>query len=260
MNIYFRDDDTPHVNRWNTEIDEFYDTVYEQYNKDPKNPKIITGPHHFSYDRGDAGDDRYPFGLFDTRTARFVEVYSSHGTSEYLGNPGPLPGAKDKSKFLQYGLAKGLRFGVIASSDTHDSHVGRAMWGAYPGGCVAFISPELTRDSIWDSFWSYKVYGSSFDRIYMEFTINSELMGSELALKSEEICKIHYYIIGKTDNLKVFLIRNNEEYRIDETVNGLVEVSLDEKTPVSENFYYLRVVQDNGEHAWSTPIWVTVLN
>jgi len=255
MNLYFRDDDTPHIKRWATKIDEFYNIIYEQYNKDTERPEVITGPHHFSFDRG---DDRYPFGLFDTRTARFVEVYSAHGTSEYLDNPRPLPGARDKSKFLQYGLAKGLRFGVIASSDTHDSHVGRSRWGSYPGGFVAFISPELTRESIWDSFWSYKVYGSSFDRIYMEFTINSKLMGSELVLNPEQTCLIHYYVIGKSDNLKVFLIKNNEEYRIDETVNGVVEVNIEDTLSIGENFYYLRVVQDNGERAWSTPIWVTV--
>jgi len=27
--------------------------------------------------------------------------------------------------------------------------------------------------------------------------------------------------------------------------------------PAGTSFYYLRVVQDNDEQAWSTPIWVT---
>lgn len=83
-------------------------------------------------------------------------------------------------------------------------------------------------------------------------------MGSDILLRQAEICKIHYYIIGQTDKLKVYLIKNNEEYRIDETDNGIIEANIEEIPPVGENFYYLRVVQDNNERAWSTPIWIKV--
>ena len=44
-----------------------------------------------------------------------------------------------------------------------------------------------------------------------------------------------------------FLIRNNEEHRVEATDDGMVEVSFDETPPEGESFYYLRVVQDNGE-------------
>jgi len=251
LNLYFRGDDTPHIDGWATEYDQFYEMVHEQYNSGDR-PEVIVGPHHFTYPRG---DERYPFGLFDTRTARFAEVYSSHGTSEYLGNPRPLAGAKDEDKFLQAGLARGLRFGVIASSDNHDSHPGRSIWGHYPGGLVGFLAPELTREAIFDALWNRRVYATSFDRIYLEFTIDGHPMGSDVAVDGP--CRISYTVIGRTDDLEVFLIRNNEEHRLDTTDDGVVEVSFEHTPPEGESFYYLRVVQDNGERAWSTPIWVT---
>ena len=56
--------------------------------------------------------------------------------------------------------------------------------------------------------------------------------------------------------MEVFLIRNNQELRVDTTMNGVVEVEMEDTPPKDDNFYYLRVVQDNGERAWSTPIWI----
>jgi len=181
-------------------------------------------------------------------------VYSSHGTSEYLGNPRPCPGASDERKFMQTGLAEGLRFGVMASSDNHDSHPGRSGWGRYPGGLVAFVAEELTREAIWQALWDRRVFATSLERIYLEFSIDDETFGGEVQAKGA--VRVRYLVIGQTDDLKVFLIRNNQEHRVDRTDTGVVEVEFEETPPEGESFYYLRVVQDNGERAWSTPIWV----
>jgi len=252
MNLYFRDDDEEHISAWPSTHRAYIDHVLSQYGTDGR---LITGPHHFSFSWGGAD---YPFGVFDRRICRFVEVYSCHGASEYLDNPRPLAGAIDGSKFLQAGLAQGLRFGVIGSSDNHDSHPGRTMWGRYPGGLVAFMAPQLTREAIWDAFMNYRVYGTSFDRIYVEFSINDAIMGSDLEVTGP--CQIDYHVIGLADNVDVVLLRNNMEIRTDSTDDGVVDVSFEDDAPVGENFYYLRVVQDNGERAWSTPIWVRRLH
>jgi len=251
MNLYFRDDDEEHISAWPKTYESFLKHVLEQYGAEGR---MITGPHHFTY-RGNG--KTYPFESFDQRIARFVEVCSMHGTSEYFGNPRLLSGAnrEQKGDFLQAGLAGGLRFGVIGSSDCHASHPGRTKYGRYAGGLVAFVARELTREAIWDSFWNYHVYATTFDRVYMEFTIDDRIVGNEVS--TDSVCRVKYYVIGRTDNMAVFLIRNNEEIRKDSTDTGVVEVSFRDYAPVGENFYYLRVVQDNGEQAWSTPIWVT---
>ena len=155
---------------------------------------------------------------------------------------------------MQAGLEMGRRFGVIGSSDTHASNPGRSIWGHYKGGLVAFMAKKLTREAIWKALWNYKVYATSFDRIYVEFTINGHEMGEEITAKGK--CKIKYYVIGKTDYIEVLLIHNNKEFRVDSSKNGVVEVEFEHTPTKDDNFYYLRVVQDNGERAWSTPIWV----
>lgn len=113
---------------------------------------------------------------------------------------------------------------------------------------------ELARETIWKALWERRVYGTSLDRIYLEFAIDDETFGGEV--RANGPVRIGYLVIGQTDNLEVFLIRNNQEYRADRTDNGVVEVEFEDTPPEGETFYYLHVVQDNGERAWSTPIWV----
>ncbi|MBD3176774.1 MAG: hypothetical protein GF320_16470 [Armatimonadia bacterium] len=251
-NLYFRSDDADHIQGWPGSHDAFNATVLRQYNWGGS-PLVAAGPHHFTYPRG---DDRYPFQVMDPRFSRFVEVYSSHGTSEYLGNPRPLVGAKDPEKFLQAGLAAGHRFGVIASSDNHDSHPGHSQWGRYPGGLVAFRATELTREAVWQALWEGRTYATSLDRVYIDFRIQDQGLCAEV--HADGPVRVDYVVVSRGDDVSVHLIRDNEVLRTDRSGTGTVQVSLADRPAAGEHFYYLRVVQGNGERAWSSPIWVTV--
>ena len=119
---------------------------------------------------------------------------------------------------------------------------------------MAFHAKELTREAIWDAFWNYRVYATSFDRIYVEFTVDGQIMGSKLETAGHSL--IEYYVVGAEDDLDVSLIRNNKVVRKDSSSTGHIQVSFKDETPVGSNFYYIRVEQNNGERAWSTPVWV----
>ena len=249
MLLFFRDDDEEPISAWPNTHDEYVKHVIEQYGTDGR---LITGPAHFT---GPSNGKTFPFGTFDERIMRFVELYSMKGASEYPMNPRPVGnGQGAKEDFVQSAYAKGLQFGVIGTSDNHDSHPGRNVATGFPGGLVAFYAKELTREAIWDAFWNYRVYATSFDRIYVEFTVNGQIMGSNLETAGQSL--IEYYVVGAEDDLEVFLIRNNTVIRKDSSSTGHLQVSYKDDTPVGNNFYYIRVVQNNGERAWSTPVWV----
>ncbi len=253
MNIYFRRDDTPHIEGWAHTYPSFVEMVLDQW--DWSSREAFTGPHHFSYSSSDA---IFPFGggVWDERVCRFVEVYSAHGTSEYPGNPRPLGGATtDPTHYMQGGLAMGHKFAVFAASDNHDSKPGRSVWGRYPTGLAGIWTTALTRDAIWNALWDFRVYGTSADRIFMEYEINDSPMGTSIS--SADGAHLRAYVIGKTDAFDVVVIRDNVEIHVASTTNGVVDLTLDDAPPPGEHFYYLRVSQDNGERAWSTPIWVT---
>ena len=256
MNLYYRRDDTAHIARWHSSYQEFLDETVEQYNSNSQTPEAMTAPHHFAYPTNDLRNLNYPFEIWDDRIARFIEVYSSHGTSEYIGNPRPLGvTSQDPNKYMQGALAMGLKFGVIGASDNHDSRPGRSIWGPYPGGLAGVWAQNLTRESVWNSLWNRSTYGTSIDRIYMDFAINGEQMGSEI--EANQPINISAYIIGKTDNLKAVLIKNNEEIHTEFSSNGVIEIDFTDDPVIGSHNYYIRVTQDNGERAWSTPIWVS---
>lgn len=249
-NLYFRADDADPLPGWSADYATYLNDVHTHYNLDSN--EALTGPHHSGYDRFGAGDPQYPFGIWNDRSARFFEVYSSHGASEFQGNPRPLAyEALDSSKYMQGGLAAGRKFAVIGSSDNHDTKPGRSAWGRYKGGLAAIWASDLTRNSVFDALWNYSTYGTSADRIYVDFNINSEPMGSTITVNGSNL--IEFYVIAKTDIAQATLVRNGVDIKSWSTENGVIDVSHIDSTP--GQYYYLRVSQDNGEQAWSTPVW-----
>lgn len=253
INFYYRNPDANHITKWPKNYQDVYDIVHRDYDIGAKG--ILIGPHHFVSYRNDVIGDPYPFGLFDEGVMRFVEVYSFHGTSEYLGNPRPSHASSDLAadRYMQAGLAAGRKFGVLASTDDHTGHPGRAWLNEYPGGLVSFLATELTREGIWDAWWNRRVYATSFDKILLLFTINAQQMGSELAAAPPY--RIKYVVSARSEHARVLLIRNNETIREDQTIDGAAIVNLLDTPPTDNNYYYIRVEQDNGERAWSSPIW-----
>jgi len=254
MNVYFRADDTPHLSRWHEDYGEFLHWLDHQYNE--RDVQAIAAPHHFAYDRGPHGDPRYPFGTWDERAIRFIEVYSAHGTSEFPGNPRPLAApSADERKYMQTALANGRKFGVIAASDNHDSRPGRSAWGRYAGGLAGIWADELTREAVWNALHDRRTYGTSLDRIYLDLRVDGEIMGSSTVGTGP--VEIRADIIGKRDRLTAVLIRDNEEIAELATSDGVLDLRHTDRPGPGEHFYYVRVTQEDGERAWSSPVWVT---
>jgi len=257
LNVYFRGDSITRAEvierGWAPNFHTHLNDLIDLHNSDE--PHAFTGPHHSAYDRHGRGDPNYPFGHWDDRVARFFEVYSSHGTSEFEGNDRPVRSpSSDPAKYMQGGLAMGAKFAVIGASDNHDSKPGRSAWGYYKGGLAGVWTNELTREAVWQSIWSYSTYGTSVDRIYVDFSINGEPMGT--TIDTDAPINLQAYIIGKTDKLNAVLIKDNQEIRTFSTTNGLIEIDMTDTVDANGHFYYLRVTQENGERAWSTPIWI----
>jgi hypothetical protein len=119
---------------------------------------------------------------------------------------------------------------------------------------VAFLAESLTRESIWDALWNRRVYAATTDRIYFDFRIDGHPMGEEFAATGPPA--ITYAVHGCTDELTVFVIKNNVVLRQATTTDGTVQETFTDDDFTQDSYYYLRVVQANDECAWSSPIWV----
>lgn len=193
-NVFYFDEENP--------LDDSEDlpTLFDNLKK----RRGIAIPHHTAYQVHQRGKD---WDYHDDEISPFVEIFSNHGSSEGCWTPSTLNlngsmGPRVSGGSVQDGLARGYRLGIIASSDNHEGKAG--AWGQ---GLAAVFAKELTREEIWNSFMSRRVYGVTGDRIILFFYINEHFMGDFFEASSP--LKIHGKVIACAPLDRVEIIRNN---------------------------------------------------
>lgn len=206
---------------------------------------------------------------------RLVEIYSMHGSSERYDGPFPITHGNpsgwfpkylrdDRSRpgrgnYVQEALADGLRLGVIAGSDRHDYGVDERFHPVdiYPGGLTAIWAEELSAESLWKSLWNRRVYGTTGARIILELFADGLPMGTEYMCASPP--RLQGRVIGTAPLKLAELVRHDERGFVTVWADrGDREASFDfvDGDMRGEAFYYLRVEQEDGHCAWSSPIWL----
>ncbi len=139
---------------------------------------------------------------------------------------------------------KGLRLGVIASSDHFSTHISYAM----------VYTPGTGRQAIFDSIRKRRTYGAT-DNIILEFWLGDRFMGDDFKASSRQKVRVKAH---GTDIIEaVHLIRDGVYIYKHAPNSREVEFEYsDADVGPGEHWYYVRVEQRNGELAWSSPIWV----
>ena len=197
---------------------------------------------------------------------RVMEIYSQHGSAEYIGCPRQIPylnkqvqkGSEGNvNATFQEILAMGLKLGVSAGSDSHSGRPGLSNWSrvtrTYNGGLTAIFAEEKTRESIWKALYERHCYATTGPRIYLQFTINGYPMGSELKALERNL-RIDCVGTGPLSRLEI--VKNNQVIHRVEDSSFHCTFCLEDAPSKCEDFYYVRVIQVDGEMAWSSPIWV----
>jgi len=212
---------------------------------------------------------------YNPKLEKIIQVYSTHGCYERKDSPF-IPRITGSSYVQDY-LAKGYRLAILAESDGHDGHPGYSTWVGrvgerqYRGGLAAIYAPALTRENIWNSLKKRHCYGTTGERIILDFRINNNFMGEELTFLNDKISReIRIKVIGTCPLDKIVIVRNNidiyqhkckkEEESIEWTDNEKIsKIGIRSSNSSSKFvFYYVRVIQKNDHMAWSTPIWITL--
>jgi len=166
--------------------------------------RAIAIPHHTGYQVGQRGKD---WDIHDEKLSPFVEIFSSHGSSEGCNTPFSLisngsMAPRISGGTVQDGLRRGYRLGIMASNDSHYGVAG--VWGL---GLMAALAPELTREALWRAFMARRVYGVTGDRIQLDFTINGSPMGS--IIRAEGPPRIRAAVVASQALDRIEVLRNN---------------------------------------------------
>jgi len=285
-NVYFDADNEPMYRSG----DDSYPTPRQLFGA-LKRHRALVIPHHPA-----SVGNHCDYSDHDPEVERLVEIYSIWGSSErsaHEGNPFPMrpvrlprtgfadvpiDSGERPEGFVQRALAMGRRLGFVGGGDDHDGHPGDPIsTGAEPfryrDGLMGVWSQELTRGAIFQAMYDRHTYATTGARIIVLFRVGGQFMGDEVRLADQpdlaERREIEGFIAGEAKLAQVEIIRNNEvvhsfrpegsettlEWTDEEPLEPLALTGCDEGEPRFV-FYYLRVLQSDGEMAWASPVWV----
>lgn len=174
-----------------------------------------------------------------------VEIYQgARNAYEYPNCPRGIAKGNDAGFYWSL-LKAGKKYGVISSSDHRSTHMSYAM----------LYTPEMSREAVMDAFRNRHCYGAT-DNILMDVRIGSEaMMGDEVTVDSAP--EFHIHVVGTGPIQSLDIIRNAEIYHSISPESDTADLRWTDPSPVAgETSYYVRVIQEDGELAWGTPLWV----
>lgn len=200
----------------------------------------ITIPHSSSLPGQDCDWSKH-----NDKYQRLVEVFQScRGSFEGEGAPRLFPLATLKNQHVQNALAMKYRLGMICSSDH-----------GYGASYACVYAKENTREAVFDALHDRRTYGATAYGIIVDFNINGAMMGRDV--KRDGGVRATGYVRGAAKLDKVQILKDNQV--VQEWTPSGTELKVDWKDPepgTGLHWYYLRVIQDDDEMAWSSPNWV----
>ncbi len=243
---YAADPQTPPEKLW-----EFLEESREDFFTVPHHP--TAADHPFCWDRFN--------GIYD----RTVEIFSGWGSSESVEGPLIGDGANKYAHLcLRAALKRGLRFGFVSGSDSHDGCPGNAQgtsiynwankFSKVGSGRTAVICDQLTRRDVFSAIKSRSCYATTGARIGISFSINGRPMGATLEAKG--LREIQASIRAPARIRVVELIKNGVPLFRESCEGSSEEISYSDERASDCDSYYLKVVLQDMETAWSSPIFV----
>jgi len=159
-------------------------------------------PHHVGYKLLWRGAN---WEYFRSDVTPVVEIFSEHGNCVSDRSPYPMirhsNGGRHTRNTIHDQLARGLRFGFVASTDDHLGYP-----GAYGEGIVGVWAAQLTPAAIFEALRTRRTYASTGERTALEFTLNGQPMGTELPATSHRALAIT--VVGQDSIDMIEVIRN----------------------------------------------------
>ncbi|MGH9336304.1 MAG: DUF3604 domain-containing protein, partial [Vicinamibacteria bacterium] len=184
-----------------------------------------------------------------------TEVVSVHGSSEAADSPGTIY-SPVAGNFVRDVLDRGLRFGFVGSGDSHDGHPGLAHLAAPSGGLAAIFAEERTAASILEALRARRTYATNGARIWLRTWLDEEPMGSIVPASGSESRELRFAVAATAPVDRVDVVRTGAVFL---SIPGEGRRELSETVTLSEleerEYVYVRVVQEDGGAAWSSPVY-----
>jgi hypothetical protein len=191
----------------------------------------------------------------DPELEPLTEIVSVHGSSEALDAPHlihePVPG-----NFVRDVLAeRGYRLGFVGSGDSHDGHPGLPHLVTPSGGLAGIFAEVATREAVLEALRARRTYATNGPRIALVATLDGQPNGSVVAPAASRELRVQVAAPGPLRSVE--LVRGREVVWSAEA-EGRRDLELREtlRDLAAGEFVYVRVIQEDGGAAWSSPFFV----
>ena len=174
-----------------------------------------------------------------------VEVGNGEGE---IGGSGYFP----SYEYYTRALDKGWH---VAPSNNQDNHKGK--WYTSNTARTVILAEENTREGLYNAIRNLRVYASEDANMTVEYTVNDNVMGSILEETNEKL-KFNVSAADQDKNDKIArisIIANGGTEVISKEFNS-EEASWQFELSPEYSYYYVKVVQADGQIAVTAPVWV----
>jgi hypothetical protein len=181
-----------------------------------------------------------------------VEIYQGdRDSAEYLGAPRAARSPADAAGgwrplgMVWNALAMQYKLGFQSSSDHISTHMSYAV----------AIAEEPTRAAIFDAFQQRHCYAAT-DNILLDVRSGEHLMGDAFTQAGPVTLRVRAHGTGPIARIDV--IKDFRHVYTTEPRAARVDFAWTDEKPgeLPTSWYYVRVIQEDGEIAWGSPIWV----
>lgn len=147
-------------------------------------------------------------------------------------------------------LDNGWRLGADGSQDNHQPN-----WGDGPRWTVA-LACSLTRDHIIDAVRSHRTYSTTDRELELKFRAQGCWMGGELEHEGDIVFSVDIADTNETgDFTRIELFQNGQVVSSVVPSGNPFSWHPEITPPPGDNYYFVKVFQDDIDRAWSAPIW-----
>ena len=250
-------------------IDERFDEAHELWSG-LDGVRALTFAHHSAGDPIATDWSQEP----PTGLEPVTEVVSVHGSSESADSPGVVVRGALEGNHVRDALDRGYRLGFVGSSDGHDGHPGLAHLASPSGGVAAILADDATREGIFEALRARRTYATNGPRIAVRASYAGWPIGAEIPAAAAAAGEVGPIAGVPERTLVVRAVSPAEIARIDVIgrLGGDTESSSLGEVPLSDGerdgsltfslpefrsggYFYLRVVQQDGGAAWTSPFF-----
>ncbi|HQH52627.1 MAG TPA: DUF3604 domain-containing protein [Candidatus Hydrogenedentes bacterium] len=213
---------------------------------DPKSSIVI--PHQLA----DTMNCPVYWNWHDPELEPVAEIWQHRGSYEAVGCPRQaVKSFTTPGHFLQDAWSRGIVAGVVASPDHGGGYGKTGVW-----------AEALTREAIFEGIKARRTFATTDGQFSLFVTAGDHVMGEVVESGKPSSLTIHAEIVTPGQIQETTILRNNEPVHT-APGNGpeqTIEWTDSDSLPAVPVWYYVRVTRNDGEIAWSSPIWFTSEN